>query len=426
MSTVASYVPPRPGVRLSGDTGTGPHPETGRPGPDGTGNRPDGRPDAVADADPVADLSRRVLRPLARRDQRRSGELYIRGLLAATGRKTIRNIASHTGVPADAQRLHHFVSDSTWCWCPVRDALARHMGRLAPPRAWVVHTATMPRTGRGGVGVDYFADRGTGRSANAQRAVGLWAASERGGYPVDWHLQLTSRWLDDAHLRAQAGIPADTVAVDGVGAGLEMVLDTAPAAGAPRPPVLLDARQASAGRVAALLGAGGFPYLLRISASQLLSPLTADGRGTGRAVTARRLAGGLAPRRFSRVRTPAPGTGHREVARVPCQTADTPPGPRRRQLLLAQRDPFSPLDTAFWLTDLTALPTGALVRLAATPAQLAQDVTVTGRRVGLYDFEGRTFAGWHRHITLASAAHAAALLLRSRGRSGLPPTDVTR
>ena len=407
---VALRVPPRQDARR-GDTGAGPVP---------------GPCDAVPATDPVADLSRRMLRSLTRSDQRRSGELYIRGLLAATGRKTIRNIASHTGVPADAQRLHHFVSDSTWCWSPVRADLAHHLGRLAPPRAWVVHTTTMPRTGRGCVGADYFADPRTGRSVTAQRAVGLWAASEWGGYPVDWHLQLTPRWLDDALLRERAGIPAGTAAVDGVGAGLEMVLDTAPAAGAPRPPVVLDARHAPAGRIAALLGAGGFPYLVRISASQLLTPLSADGRGTGRVVTARQLAGGLAPRRFSRVRAPDSGVGHREVARVPCQTADTPPGPRRRQLLLAQQDPLSPQHSAFWLTDLTTLATGALVRLAAAPALLAQDVTVTGRHTGLYDFEGRTFAGWHRHITLASVAHAAALLLRSRGRSGSPPAGITR
>jgi hypothetical protein len=387
------------------------------------------RPATAPAADPAtalaADLSRQVLGPLARRDQRRSGELYIRGLLEATGRKTIRNIASHTGVPADAQRLHHFVSESTWHWHPARAALARRMACLVPPRAWVVHTATLPRAGRGAVGTDHFADPRTGRSVNAQRAVGLWAATEWGGYPVDWHLRLTSRWLDDARLREQAGIPAETVALESVEAGLGLTLDTAPTAGAPRCPVLLDARHAAAGRVAALLGAGGFPSLLRISPSQLLTPVAADGRSTGRGVTARKLAGGLPAARFSRVRDPGCAAGHREVARVPCQAADAPPGPRRRQLLLVQKDPHSPLHTGFWLTDLTALSTGALVRLAATPARIARDITGTGRRVGLYDFEGRSFAGWHRHLTLASAAHAAVLLLRARG-GPLPPAGPAR
>ncbi|GAA4800714.1 IS701-like element ISBj9 family transposase [Streptomyces ziwulingensis] len=371
-------------------------------------------PAAAWGEDPVGELARRLLGSLARSDQRRSGELYLRGLLAATGRRSIRNIAAQTGVPADAQRLHHFISDSTWSWRPVRRALAHHLGRLAPPRAWVVHTATLPRAGRGGVGADRYADPRTGRTVDAQRAVGLWAVTERGGCPVDWHLQLTPRWLDDPGLRERAALPADATAVDPVAAGLDMVRDTARAAGPHHPPVLLDARHAPAGRVAARLAADGFPYLLRVSAAQPLTPLTADGRDTARTVTAGQLATGPAARPFGRVRPPGPAAGPHEAVRVACRAADTPPGPRRRQLLLARRDPYRPAHTAYWLTDLTTLTTAALVALAAVPAGIAGDVTGTGRRIGLYDFEGRTFAGWHRHITLASAAHAAALLLHDR------------
>jgi hypothetical protein len=373
----------------------------------------------------VAGLCDQVLASLARRDQRRSGELYIRGLLEASGRKSIRNIASHTGTPAHAQRLHHFVSESTWHWRPVRAALARHLGLLAPPRAWVVHTATMPGSQRGSVGSDHFTDPRTGRFVTAQRAVGLWAATAWGGYPLDWHLHLTPRWLEDARLREQAGIPADALAHHEAEAGLDLVLDTAPALPTPPVPVLLDARHAPAGRIAAQLGAAGFPHLLRVSASQPLTPLTSDGRPAGRTLTARQLAAGVPPGRVSRVGAPYSATGHREVARVPCQAADTPPGPRRRHLLLAHHNPHHPPRTDFWLTDLTTLSTPALLALTATPARLAGDVTGTGRQVGLYDFQGRSFAGWHRHITLASAAHAAVLLLRARG-APLPPAGRPR
>lgn len=385
------------------------------------GDRTGGNGPAAA----VDDLLRQVLGLLPRSDQRRSGELYIQGLLTATGRKTIRNIASRTGTPADVQRLHHLVSDSTWRWRPLRAALAGHMAGLAPPGAWVVHTATTPRTGRTGVGSDYFADPRTGRSVNAQRAVGLWVATAQGGYPVDWHLRLTARWLDDPRLRRQAGIPEDAAAVDEAEAGLALILRTARATGPAQPPVLLDARHAGAGRIAARLAAAGIPYLLRISASQLLAPLAAAGRAAGPLATARRLAAGLPAGRWSRMCDSGPAAGVREVARVPCRAADAPPGPRQRQVLLVQKDPHARQDAAFWLTDLVTAPAAALVRLAATPARVARDVTRTGRRVGLYDFEGHTFAGWHRHITLASAAHAAVLLGRGRPRAEHRPlTDV--
>ncbi|MHB9864532.1 IS701 family transposase [Streptomyces sp. YIM S03343] len=366
-----------------------------------------------------------VLGRLPRRDQRRSGELYIRGLLAATGRKSIRNIASRTGSPADAQRLHHLVSGSTWPWRPLRAALAGHMVRLAPPAAWVVLTATTPRAGRTGVGTDHFADPRTGRSVRAQRAVGLWAATTQGGYPVDWHLRLTTRWLDDPCLRRQAGIPGDTVAVSEAEAGLALVLETVPDTGRDQPPVLLDVRHTGAGRVTGRLAAAGIPYLLRVSASQLLTALTADGRPAGSLATARQLAAGQPAGRWSRVPAPGSAAGVREVARLSCRAADAPPGPPHRQVLLVQKDPHARQDAAFWLTDLVAAPAAELARLAAVPARVARDVTGTGRRVGLYDFEGHTFAGWHRHLTLASAAHAVALLKCGRLQAEPRPlTDV--
>ncbi|MDX3716371.1 transposase [Streptomyces europaeiscabiei] len=375
--------------------------------------------------DRVADLSHRVLWSMPRRDQRRSGELYVRGLLRATGRKTIRNIASHTGVPADIQRLHHLVSASTWRWSPVRGALAHHMGELLNPVAWVLHTATTPRAGPGGVGVDaHCADPRTGRPVNARRSVGLWAATEWGGYPVDWHLGLSARWAEDTVLRERAGIPEDVRVLDAAAAGVDLAVASARTAGPPCRPVVLDARTAEAGPLATRLGAGGVPYLLRVSASQLLTPLAPDGPQRGPVVSARQLAGAVPPRRWSRVCVWGPGAGPREVARVACRAAGVPSRSRQRQTLLVQRDPRGPADGGYWLTDLGHLSDGALLRLAAAPARLARDMGVTGRQVGLYDFEGRTFAGWHRHMTLASVAHATVVLLRARGRSEPRPRAV--
>ncbi len=47
------------------------------------------------------------------------------------------------------------------------------------------------------------------------------------------------------------------------------------------------------------------------------------------------------------------------------------------------------------------------------------DLDQVGEDAGLRDFEGRSFRGWHRHITLASAAHAIGVLSGAAvGRSG--------
>lgn len=62
-------------------------------------------------AEDAAELCQRVFASLARQSQRRAGELYVRGLLAAEGRKSMRNLASQFGRPASEQSLHHFVSN---------------------------------------------------------------------------------------------------------------------------------------------------------------------------------------------------------------------------------------------------------------------------------------------------------------------------
>lgn len=82
---------------------------------------------------------------LPRSDQRRKGAQYLRGLLGARGRKSIRNIATVVGGPAAEQSLHHFITSSTWDWGPVRQALAQHLARIAPPQAYVLRPMVVPK-----------------------------------------------------------------------------------------------------------------------------------------------------------------------------------------------------------------------------------------------------------------------------------------
>src|ERR1700761_8783819 len=60
----------------------------------------------------------------ARADQRRWGELYVRGLLTVPGRKTVRKISDLAGGGVE-QCLQQFVNQSTWDWSAVRRDLAQ-------------------------------------------------------------------------------------------------------------------------------------------------------------------------------------------------------------------------------------------------------------------------------------------------------------
>jgi hypothetical protein len=75
-----------------------------------------------------------------------------------------------------------------------------------------------------------------------------------------------------------------------------------------------------------------------------------------------------------------------------------------------------------WLTSRGDLGLADLVNLTSLVHRVGQDLAVTGDRVGLRDFTGRSYGGWHRHVTLASAAHTV-LALHGRPEPALRRTS---
>jgi hypothetical protein len=70
-----------------------------------------------------------------------------------------------------------------------------------------------------------------------------------------------------------------------------------------------------------------------------------------------------------------------------------------------------------WLTTMSGASPAALVRLSRLIQRVDRDFAEIAEQVGIRDFSGRSFVGWHRHVTLASAAHAViAVASSSRAR----------
>jgi SRSO17 transposase len=60
----------------------------------------------------------------------------------------------------------------------------------------------------------------------------------------------------------------------------------------------------------------------------------------------------------------------------------------------------------YWISNLPAdIPARDLVRLAKLRWRIEQDYRELKTALGLDHFEGRSFTGWHRHVTLVTAAH---------------------
>src|SRR4051794_33375806 len=93
-----------------------------------------------------------MFEPLARKDQRRWGGVYLRGLMLEGKRKSIEPMAARLE-DGDEQCLQQFVNQSPWSAEAVRERLARRMSAEIAPAAWVLDDTGFPKFGRMSVGV---------------------------------------------------------------------------------------------------------------------------------------------------------------------------------------------------------------------------------------------------------------------------------
>ncbi|MFI9778653.1 IS701 family transposase [Streptomyces sp. NPDC051956] len=374
-------------------------------------------PDAAASrAIVLAELSSALFASLPRSDQRRKGMEYVQGLLGVEGRKSIRNISTLFGGEAAEQSLHHFISGSTWDWAPVRRALAQHLERISPTRAYVLSPLVIPKAGDSSVGVDRRFCPARGQMMNAQQAVGVWAVSEEWSTPVNWRLHLPDAWLDDEARRRQASIP-DTVLPETLDqCSVEAYVGISKGWGLPTRPVIMDAREMDVVATVRRLRAAGAPMLLRVGAGIGLTVTDPGMPRTGTSLTGHQIMQMARPLRHPVIQR-EPGqdgavrTGLAATVRVELPSR---PGlarrPARDMVLLGVGESGGRWPSELWLTDMTQAHPAQLMRLTRLARRVEGDFAKIADQVGLRDFSGRSFSGWHRHATLASAAHAVAVL----------------
>ncbi|MFE0644010.1 IS701 family transposase [Streptomyces sp. NPDC058877] len=366
----------------------------------------------VAD-DFVAAYSRRMLMSLPRRDQRQNGELYISGLLSLTSRKSMRSIASTAGGGAIEQRLHHFISKSSWDWVPVRKELAADLDRAIAPLAWVVKPMLVLKAGEHTVGVTESFVPQLGRVVNSQRSYGVWLAGETQSAPVNWRLRLSDEWLSDPQRRRRADIPEqlgsdDTGGAAAVSAALELSRW-----GLRSRPVVVDAREEDVAVLVRHLSATKVPFVLRVGGATRMIPWNAlrEGRDV-RLMTAQHLAEG-AERGGRPVRWSGRGGTSARPSRIGAVDVVLPSVPCTLRLVGAPR-PGGRRTRELWLSNITDMPAAFVARLGRLGDRVDEDFAEISTKVGVMDFEGRTFGGWHRHTTLTSVAQGIVALSAAR------------
>lgn len=379
--------------------------------------------------DILGDVCQVVFSSLPRRDQRRWAEVYVRGLLTVEGRKSMRRIAGANTGAAGEQNLRQFISKSPWEWKPVRRALAEYLQQQVQPQALAVEPLFIPKAGGRSVGVERQFVPHLGRVSNCQQAYGIWLVGPDASYPVDWGLALPSTWATDPGRRRSGGIP-DHVGFDSpVRGALADVLDLPRHGQASGRPVLMEVGDNDLDHVCCALGDEAVPFILRVGGSV---PVAAAGtRGApfgGQWVSARRLIDSLRGQHRP-VEWLDRSRRRRQVAPIAAAAVHLPrrAGGRsdthRLLLLGAWTDPADSTPAEFWLTNTTQQSPAALFRTAQLTQQVRRDLREVGSRVGLSDFEGRSFRGWHHHATLVCVAHAITLLSEAQesGYSRIAP-----
>ncbi|HZD71135.1 MAG TPA: IS701 family transposase [Actinomycetes bacterium] len=383
-----------------------------------------------------------LFEPMPRKDQRRWGQTYLRGLLLDGKRKSIQPMAIRLarGDPdadADAleQALQQFVNQSPWDPILVRRRLAQRMSTTIDPAAWVIDDTGFPKFGRWSVGVAPQYCGALGKVANCQVGVSIHAATDQASCPINWRLFLPESWDSDTQRRRKAHVP------DGVGhrpkwqLALDM-LDELATWGLAPPVVLADAAYGEVNGFRLGLEQREHTYVVQVPGTISAYPLQVvpetlpyAGRGQPSKPRYRQPRSSLGQLVLAAGEQAARTVAWREgvdgeplVSRFVALRV-RPAGRQLRQLargtqlpvrwLLAEWPQGEPEPVKYWLASLpetTSLQ--QLVGLAKLRWRVEHDYRELKDALGLDHFEGRSFAGWHHHVTLVSVAHAFVTLER--------------
>jgi SRSO17 transposase len=385
-----------------------------------------------------------MLAPLGRKDRRQWGGVYLRGLLLDGERKSAGAMAARLP-DGNEQSLQQFLNQSPWDWFPLWHQMATRVERsFAPAVAWIIDDTGFPKKGEHSVGVARQYSGTLGKTANCQTAVSLHRTDSRGSSPLGFRLYLPREWTDDPARCRAAGVPEEISFQPNWRLALAL-LDEALDWGRPKPPVLL--ADASDGDVTAFreeLEQRGLVYAVGISKSLAVWPEPPGGAiptwkqrgrptrcvryGEKKPVSVQELARAN-EKRFRKV-TWREGSRGKLVSRFWATRVNTAhdwnhgKAPGSEVWLLVEWPVGEPEPVKYYLCDLPkSTSLRPLVAAARGRWRVEQDYQQMKEELGLDHFEGRSWTGWHHHVTMVMLAHLF-LRLEQRRRSNKSTLDT--
>jgi SRSO17 transposase len=381
----------------------------------------------------------RIGRHLQRPEQRSAFALYAFGLLSDAERKSVEPIAAcATGDPEKCQNMHnrllHFLGRGTWSDRPVRLEAARYVIEAAGERgekvgAWIIDDTGFLKQGTHSVGVKRQYTGSAGKIANCQVGVSLSIATRTEHVPIDFELYMPKEWIEDPKRLRSVRCPEDLKFKTKIDLALDMI-GRACSANIPGDVVLADSGYGDSSDFRNSVCVFGLDYALGIKAGTKVWTLDSLGRRRGDPIAVRDLGIQLGRKAFRRITWKA-GTrkklfSHFVLRRVKVAHDDGTEAADREQVwLVIEWLEGEATPTKFTLTTLPRrMSKKAIVRTLKERWRTERAYEELKGELGLDHFEGRTFPGWHHHVSVVLSCYA--FLVAERMRRFPPSAGRTR
>jgi SRSO17 transposase len=372
---------------------------------------------------------------LRRKDQRESFATYAFGLLGEGDRKSVEPMAARASADEQTcERLHdrllHFVREGAWSDREVRREAARYvlgaMSAREPVTCWIIDDTGMLKQGRHSPGVQRQYTGSAGKVTNCQVAVSLSVATAAEQVPIDMELYLPESWTCDTARRRAAHIPdsrtfktKQELAMDLIGRALDD--------GMAGEVVLADADYGRSHMFRDFVRLKGLDYAVGIGADSRVWLLDEEGRHP-QAITARKLGSELGGAAFRKITWRDGTRPHHKLSsrfvfrRVkPAYDDGSAPAMVREPVWLVIEWPEEESrPTKFFLTNLRRrMSKKQIVRLIKERWKTERVYEELKGELGFDHYEGRSFVGWHHHVSVALCCYAFVVAERVRA---FPPS----
>jgi len=363
---------------------------------------------------------------------RESFAVYAMGILGDGERKSVEPIAARLSAsPKETQREHdrllYFLRQMPWSDEAVRREAARYAARAMKARraitCSIVDDTGFLKQGKHSVGVQRQYTGSAGKIANCQLGVSLTLANDIDQVPVDMQLYLPKSWTESTERRERARIPEDITFKTKPEMALDMI-QRAHAEGFPLGVVLGDSAFGTSKAFRDGLLRLQIPYAVAVRDNVLVHLVARGGRPSREPQAIADIAAGLRRSDFQTIRW-REGTRRTLFSKfcffrvaIPHETTAGASEFVHQWLILE------------WPDD-EAKPKCALATLPATMRK-NQIIDILKQRwrterayqdlkgeLGLDHFEGRSFPGWHHHVSVVLACYAFVVAERIRA---FPPS----